>query len=127
MTDPHARNVGVAAGALLATFSTLICCVLPALLVSVGAGAALIGLVSAVAQLIWLSERKSLVFGIATAALLVSGAVLWRARRLPCPVDPVAARACMRLRAISHTLYGVALSAFSLAIVFAFLLPRWMG
>jgi hypothetical protein len=126
VTDPHARNIGVAAGALLASISTLLCCVLPALLVSVGAGAALVGLVSAVPQLIWLSERKSLVFGFAAAALLISGVALWHARRLPCPLDPVAAQACVRLRAISHGLYAVALVAFATAIVFAFLLPRWL-
>ena len=39
---------------LFGSFSTLLCCALPALLVSLGAGAVTIGLVSAVPQLIWL-------------------------------------------------------------------------
>jgi hypothetical protein len=123
MTDPHARNVGVAAGALLASTSTLICCVLPAVLVSVGAGAALVSLVSAVPQLIWLSENKGLVFGFAGAALTVSGLMLWNARHLPCPVDPVAARSCARLRRQSEALYGLAVVAFVIGGLFAFVLP----
>ncbi|MGH8189092.1 MAG: hypothetical protein ACREUC_21220 [Steroidobacteraceae bacterium] len=124
MISPENRNVGVAATALLASSATLICCVLPAVLVSLGAGAALVGLISAIPQLIWLSERKVLVFGIAGVLLLVSGALLWNARRLPCPADPIAARSCMRLRTWSHWMYAVAAVAYLLGASFAFLLPR---
>src|SRR6202008_2549749 len=92
------RNAGLAAGALLASSETLVCCVLPAVLVALGAGAALAGLVTAVAQLIWLSEHNPLVFGLAAALLAVSGVALWYGRSLPCPVDPDAAQACRRLR-----------------------------
>jgi hypothetical protein len=121
--DPHARNVGVAFGTLLASTTTLLCCVLPAVLVSVGAGAVLVGLVSAFPQLIWLSEHKALVFGIAGVLLAISGVMIWHARRLPCPVDPVAARSCTRLRRLSAWLYGVSLAAFAAGAAFAFLLP----
>ncbi len=124
MSDPHARNVGVAAGALLASASTLVCCVLPAVLVSVGAGAALVGLVSAVPQLVWLSEHKGGVFGFTAAALIASGALLWRARRMACPVDPDAARQCARLRRASGRLYALAVAAFTVGAAFAFLLPQ---
>ena len=41
-----ARNTGLAMGALLASSATLVCCVLPAVLVAIGAGAALAGLKS---------------------------------------------------------------------------------
>jgi len=123
MTDPQARSVGVAATALLASSATLVCCVLPAVLVSLGAGAALVGLVSAFPQLVWLSEHKGLVFGLAGLLLVVAGAVLWWARRLPCPTDPAAARQCMRLRAVSHWLYGVAAAMYAVAALFAFVLP----
>jgi hypothetical protein len=123
MTSAHDRNVGIAATALLASSATLICCVLPAVLVSLGAGAALVGLVSAVPQLIWLSEHKALVFGLAGAMLLLSGVVLWNARGLPCPTDPQAARSCTRLRALSNRLWIAAAIAYATGAVFAFLLP----
>lgn len=124
LSDPHTRNVGVAAGALLASASTLVCCPLPAVLVSVGAGAALLGLVTAVPQLVWLSEHKDGVFGFAAAALIAGGALLWSARRMPCPADPVAARRCARLRRASGRLYAVAVAAFVVGATFAFLLPQ---
>ena len=123
MTTAHNRNVGIAATALLASSATLVCCVLPAVLVSLGAGAALVGLVSAVPQLIWLSEHKALVFGIAGAMLLVSAVVLWNARRLPCPTDPQLARSCMRLRTLSNRLWAVAAIAYTIGALFSFLLP----
>jgi hypothetical protein len=125
MTAPLRRNVGVAFGTLLASSATLVCCVLPALLVSIGAGATLVGLISAFRQLVWLSEHKILVFGIAGLLLALSGLLIWRARRLPCPVDPEAARSCLRLRRISAVLYGVSVVSFAAGVLFAFVLPQF--
>ena len=121
--DPALSNAGLAAGALLVSSATLVCCVLPAVLVALGAGAALAGLVTAMPQLVWLSEHKPLVFGSAGALLAVSGMALWYGRNLPCPTDPDAARACRSLRRISALLYGLALASFALGIAFAFVLP----
>jgi hypothetical protein len=117
------RNAGLAAGALLASSATLVCCVLPAVLVALGAGAALAGLLTVVPQLIWLSAHKTLVFGIAFALLTVSGIALWHARSLPCPTDPGSARSCRRLRRASTMLYGLALASHAIGAMFAFILP----
>jgi hypothetical protein len=123
-TDPAlSRNVGLAAGALVASAATLVCCVLPAVLVALGAGAALAGLVTTVPQLVWLSEHKPLVFGLAAALLAVSSIALWYGRKLPCPADPDAERACRRLRRVSAVLYGFALASFTLGVAFAFVIP----
>lgn len=129
MNDLHAaaplrRNVGMALLALLASGGTLVCCVLPAVMVALGAGAALAGLVTAVPQLVWLSTHKAGVFGVAFAMLALSGAMLWRARRLPCPADPALARACSRLRRVSIALWWTALASTTAGAAFAFVLPR---
>lgn len=100
---------------------------LPAVLVSLGAGAAVVSLVNAVPQLVILSEHKLVVFGIAAALLALSGAMLWRARKLPCPADPRLAESCLRLRKASMTLYAISLGAFALGAAFVFLLPRIQG
>jgi hypothetical protein len=121
---PLRRNLGVAFATLLASSGTLVCCVLPAVMVALGAGASLTGLVTAVPQLIWLSEHKALVFGFAFAMLALSGFVQWRARSLPCPTDPALAMACTRLRKASWWLWGIALAATFLGAFFAFVLPR---
>jgi hypothetical protein len=126
MSDPGSaltRNAALSAAALLTSSATLVCCVLPAVLVALGAGAALAGLVTAFPQLIWLSEHKPAVFGVAGGLLTASGAALWYGRSLPCPTDPVAARACRRLRCLSAILYGLAVASFAVGAVFAFLLP----
>jgi hypothetical protein len=123
---PFARNVGLAAGALLASSATLVCCVLPAVLVAGGAGAVLAGLVTAVPQLIWLSEHKPLVFGIAAALLGVSGISLWVGRRAPCPAEPALAQSCRRLRNWSQVVYALALICFLLGVAFAFVVPAWL-
>ena len=120
---PFARNAGLAASALLASSATLVCCVLPAVLVALGAGAALAGLVTAGPQLIWLSEHKPWIFTIAGLMLGVSGAALWMGRRAPCPAEPELARSCRRLRRISAMLYAAALGSFLLGAAFAFVLP----
>src|SRR3954470_6576927 len=91
-------SFGASAAALLTSSATLVCCVLPAVMVSLGAGAVLVGLVSAVPQLIWLSEHKLLVFGVAAIMLVLSGLMLRKAASLPCPTEPGAAKACERLR-----------------------------
>lgn len=121
---PFARNTGLAAGALLASSATLVCCVLPAVLVAMGAGAALAGLVTAVPQLIWLSEHKPLIFTIAATLLGISGIALWVGRHAPCPADPQLARSCRRLRRISAMLYAIALASFLFGVSFAFVLPN---
>jgi hypothetical protein len=121
--DALKANVSVAFGTLLATTGTLLCCVLPAVLISIGAGASLIGLISVFPQVVWLSEHKAVVFGTAGVLLAVSGAMIWRARGLPCPVEQKAARACTRLRRLSAALYLLSVFFFVAGAIFAFVLP----
>ena len=109
---PATRNTRNVTWLTLATSaSTLLCCALQALLVALGAGAVLASFVSAVPQLVWLSGHKNEVFVIAGVMLAAAGAMQWRARSLPCPIDPGLAQACMRSRKIS-----LAVSLFSVAI-----------
>lgn len=102
---------------------TLICCALPALLVSLGAGAAMAGLVGTFPQIVWLSEHKMPLFIVAGALLAAAGALQWRARSLPCPVDPALARTCMRARKMSLVIYWCSVAAFAVGGFFAFVAP----
>ena len=119
------RSAALSAAALLTSSATLVCCVLPVVFVALGAGATLAGLVTAIPQLIWLSEHKPLVFGVAAVFLAMSGAALWYGRSVPCPAEPIAARTCQRLRRISAVLYGLAVGFLAVGVVFAFVLPRF--
>ena len=102
---------------------TLMCCALPALLVALGAGATLSSLISAVPQLVWLSTYKVEVFVLAAVMLTMSGVLQWRARSLPCPIDPALAAACGRSRKVSLWLYLVSVAIFLIGGFFAFVLP----
>ena len=112
---------------LLASGGTLVCCALPALLVSLGLGAVLAGLVTAVPALVWVSEHKAPVFGVAAVLLAAAGALQWRLRTAPCPIDPVLRHACLRTRRWSRWVWGVAVVLFVVGAFFAFVAPLWMA
>jgi hypothetical protein len=120
------RNEISAWFSLLTSTGTLVCCALPALLVSIGAGAALAGLISVVPSLVLLSEYKGWVFGFCALMLLISGFMQWRNRYAPCPIEPVLAAACMRTRRISAVVYSVSVAIFVTGAFFAFVLPELM-
>ena len=103
--------------------STLICCALPATLVAIGSAATLTSLISNFPQLIWISEHKGLVFGVAGAMLTVAGYLQWQARNAPCPVDPIMARVCTKTRKNALSVYWLSLSIFALGAFFAFVAP----
>jgi hypothetical protein len=109
--------------ALFASSGTLVCCALPALLVALGAGAALSSLVSAVPQLVWISEHKLGVFSFAAVMLTFAGALQWRNRNAPCPTDPALRDACMRTRKASLRVYFASLALFLIGGWFAFIQP----
>jgi hypothetical protein len=109
--------------ALFASSGTLVCCALPALLVAVGAGAALSSLVSAVPQLVWISEHKLGLFSFAAMMLAFAGALQWRNRNAPCPVDPALRDACLRTRKVSLRVYLLSVALFLIGGWFAFIQP----
>ena len=111
---------------LFASSSTLICCALPALLVALGAGAALSGLVSVFPQLVWLSEHKIGLFSFAGLALTASGALQWHNRNAPCPIDPALRKACLRTRRASVAMWAVSVAVYAVGGYFAFIAP-WLA
>jgi hypothetical protein len=111
---------------LFASSSTLVCCALPALLVALGAGAALSSLVSAFPQVVWLSQHKEALFVIAGLAMVVSGALQWRNGNAPCPTDPALRRACLQTRRASLRVYGFSVLVYVVGGWFAFVQP-WLG
>jgi hypothetical protein len=123
LTAPLRQGAWSAWAALAAASGTLVCCALPALLVTLGAGAALAGLVSVFPQIVWLSEHKALVFGVALAAMALAGALQWRNRSAPCPTDPALRDACLRTRRWSARVYLLSLLFVALGAWFAFVQP----
>lgn len=111
---------------LFASSSTLVCCALPALLVALGAGAALSSLISVIPQVVWLSEHKIGLFVFAGLAMAGSGALQWRNRAAPCPTDPLLRQACLRTRKTAMRMFTVSLGMYVIGGWFAFVQP-WMA
>ena len=108
---------------LFASSSTLICCALPALLVSLGAGAALASLVAVFPQIVWISEHKEAVFLISSSLMVLGGLMQWRNRSAPCPIDPDLRNACLKTRRTSLRIYWVSLALLVMGGWFAFIQP----
>jgi hypothetical protein len=111
---------------LFASSSTLVCCALPALLVALGAGAALSSLVSVFPQVVWLSEHKEGLFVFAGLAMAASGALQWRNRSAPCPTDPMLRQACLSTRRTSLRVYAFSVLVYLVGGWFAFVQP-WLS
>jgi hypothetical protein len=123
LSAPLRQGAWSAWASLATSTGTLVCCALPALLVALGAGAALAGLVSVFPQIVWLSEHKVGVFGVAATAMAVGGVMQWRNRMAPCPTDPALRDACLRTRRWSARVYALSLLFLALGAWFAFVQP----
>ena len=118
------KNIILPLISLFTSVGTLFCCALPALMVSLGAGAILAGIVSNFPQLIFLSKYKVYVFSIAGVLLLTSGYMLWNNRNAACPTDPIAAKICTKLKIINKYIYIFSLIIFLIGLFFAFIAPK---
>lgn len=106
--------------------STLICCALPATLVAIGSAATLTALVGNFPQLIWISEHKPLVFGLAGAMLAIAGYLQWQARNAPCPADLSLAAVCAKTRQNALMIYWLSVAIFGVGAFFAFVAPLFV-
>lgn len=106
---------------LCTSVGTLLCCALPALLVTLGMGAAMAGFVTAVPWVTALSDYKPLVFTVSGVLLLFATIMQWRARNAPCPSDPSQAKACTLLRRVSWFMIGFSIVVYVIGFFFAFL------
>ena len=106
---------------LFTSVGTLFCCALPALLVTIGAGATLAGLVSAVPWIVAFSKYKLWTFIISGLMILLAGFMSWKMRNAPCPVDAEQARACARLRGLSQWMYWLSVLVWCTGFFFAFI------
>ncbi len=115
-------RVGVGLGwvSLIASTSTWICCALPILLVTAGAGATLAGITT---QIPWLTELglyKNWMFAISGLFLMTAAALTWRSAQ-HCPTDPVLARQCQRAQWWNKRILWVSMVVWFFGFVAAYL------
>ncbi len=122
----HRPGLWSSVASLFASSGTLLCCALPALLVALGAGAAMSSLVSTVPQLVFLSEHKETLFGVAGLLLATSGGLQWASRQAPCPLDPQLRHACLRTRSAAQRIFLASVVLYLVGAWFAFVQP-WLA
>ena len=111
---------------LFTSFSTLICCALPALLISIGMGASLASLVSAFPWIIFISKYKIQTFILAAVLLVFSVYLFWQGRNAPCPSDPIQAKICSKLRFINLIMLFISLVIYLVGFFFAFIIVNFL-
>ena len=111
---------------LFTSSGTIICCALPALFVSMGAGAALSSLIAVFPQLVILSIYKIPIFIGAFIMLIIAGMLQYHLRDLPCPADKKQAYACMQTRKVSMIIYFTSVGIFIIGLLFAFIIPLFI-
>jgi hypothetical protein len=116
----NVRNAVVQTLALFGSLGTLLCCALPALFVSAGAGAVVASLVTTMPQLVWISEHKVLLFLFAGIMLVLSGVMTHLSRRMPCPTAPAQAKSCRRMRRWSVSVFSLSAVLYAIGFYFAF-------
>ena len=117
----HGLSRGVATSfSLVAGLSTLTCCALPALFISLGLGASLASLVSSMPWLIVLSENKTIVFSVALFSLITAAWLQWQARNQACPAGGFQAKYCSIFRQFSWAVIGLSALAILVGAYFAF-------
>src|SRR5688572_24195738 len=97
------------------------------MLVTLGAGAVMAGLVTAVPGIVAISIYKDYVFAGAGLLLLAATAAHYATRNAPCPVEPSAANACRRLRRVSGWLLATAGTVYAVGFFFAYVAIYVLG
>jgi len=121
------RETAAPTAALLTSLSTLICCTLPAIMITLGMGAALSSLTANIPQLIWMSEHKALVFGGSFVLLCLAWLVRYLTRNMPCPADPALAKSCLRLRRLGGWVLYAGFGVWAIGAFSAFVLPKLLA
>ena len=106
---------------LFTSIGTLLCCALPALLVTLGMGAALAGFISVAPWITVISKYKIYIFAGAGVLLILSSYFLWINRNAPCPTDAKQSKACALLRKFSLYTIIISIVIYIVGFFFAFL------
>ncbi len=105
---------------LFASVSTWICCALPILLVTVGAGATLAGITNQFPFLTVLGVYKNWMFAISGVLLAAAAGLTWRSGR-HCPTDPILAQQCQQMQRWNKRTLWVSVIVWSVGFVAAYL------
>ncbi len=113
-------GAGLGWASLFASASTWICCALPTLLVTMGAGAILASITSQFPVLIVLGAHKNWMFAISGVLLAAAAGLTWRSGQR-CPTDPLLAEQCQRMQHWNKRILWVSVIVWFFGFVAAYL------
>jgi hypothetical protein len=102
---------------LFTSISTILCCALPIILVTLGMGAVFASLTASFPFITWLAERSLYLFAIAAILLLIGGYFIF-IKPQSCPADKKLAEMCNKTKKFNKIIW--LLSVIILAISFFF-------
>lgn len=105
---------------LFATSTTLVCCALPIILVTVGLGAVSAALFSNLPFLVTLAKFKLWFFAGSGLLLALSGWLLYRPGRA-CPIDPVLAKQCEKAHKWNMRVFWAGTAIWAIGFAAAYL------
>lgn len=114
------KNIFVFLG-FFGSLGTLLCCALPALLVSLGAGAVLAGVIGFAPWLVVFSKYKLITFVVAGLLLLLAFVMQRQSRLMECPIDSEKAAVCAGSKKISRWVLYVSVAIYIIGFFFAYL------
>ena len=126
MREKYTQSPMVNFFALLSSSSTLLCCALPAILVSMGAGAVFASVISVFPALTAVSRFKVEITVVTFIILVAVGILHLKTAKMPCPADPGLGRACLKTRKRSRIVYYLSCSVFGTASIFTFIVPEFL-
>ena len=109
---------------LFSSTGTLLCCALPALLVTIGAGGVMVSIYTNVPGYITFVQNKNLLFVLVAVLLLINGLILWLNRNASCPVDAKKAEVCMKSRKLARIIYFISLGIYFIGFFFSYLAAK---
>lgn len=107
---------------LFVSLSTLVCCALPIVLVTLGMGAVMASLATNVPFLVTISQYKGWTFSISAIILMIAAFSLYRSNR-SCPSDPELGRLCNVAHKWNVRFLWVAITIWFIGAFAAFVLP----
>ena len=106
---------------LFLTTTTLVCCALPIVLVSLGMGALMASLNYQITGLVFIAEHKYWTLFLSAMLLGFLAWLIWRPGQT-CPSDPLLAKACQQSKRWNVRMFNMSLAIWSTGFFFSVLL-----
>ena len=106
---------------LFTSVSTILCCALPIILVTLGMGAVFANLTASLPFITWLAERSLYLFTIATNLLLIGGYFIF-IKPQTCPADKKLAEICNKTKKFNKIVWWMSVIILATSFFFKYIL-----